>query len=181
MTRWVRLVLPAIGLLVIGFMAANVLQKVAGDRREAATRSVMPKVGLLMPDFNVKKLDGSQVTLGSLDGKPIFINFWASWCGPCQAEMPDIQSIYRERGQRISLLTINEGESVEVIKAFMKDNNLSLPVALDENGDLHGGWNFRFLPTTIIADRDGKVCLVEEAALNKQTMLNALDLAESGC
>ena len=84
------------------------------------------------------------------------LNFWASWCGPCRAEMPYIQQIYDEwQDKGLVLLTINVRESASTARQFMQSNNLSFPVLLDTNGNVTQMYNFRGIPTTFFIDEDG--------------------------
>ena len=101
---------------------------------------------------------GEMQSLGALNGKVVFLNFWATWCGPCVAEMPSMEALYnryKEKGFEILAVNCMEGEK-EVI-AFMKDNGLSFPAALDVEGKVGAAYGIQAIPTTFILDRDGKI------------------------
>lgn len=185
------LVLPLVGVLLIAGLAAGALagrlgggrsgEGGDGSRRSAVVRASTPEVGRVLPDFELATLDGRRVRADDLLGKPAFINFWATWCPPCRAEMPDIQAIYDERGRDINILAINEDEPESLVRSFIDEMKLSLPVALDVGGEVHGGWNFNTLPTSIITDKDGRICFIAPGMISRSMMDEALAKARRGC
>ena len=114
------------------------------------------RTGEPAPDFQLKNLDGQSVSLSDFQGKPVLINFWASWCSPCRDEMPYLQQIYEEwSGRGLVVLAINIGESPAEAKSFLKTHNLSLPVLLDTKQAVAGKYNIRGIPTTFFIDSGG--------------------------
>ncbi|MFC1897402.1 peroxiredoxin family protein [Chloroflexota bacterium] len=110
----------------------------------------------LAPDFQLQSLDGQTVALGNLRGKPVLINFWATWCPPCRSEMPYIQDIYEEWTDKgLVLLAINIGESSSTVRDFMQSHNLSFTVLLDTKQDVAQNYNITGIPTTLFIDKDG--------------------------
>lgn len=108
------------------------------------------------PDFQLQNLDGQSITLSDFRGKPVVVNFWATWCGPCAFEMPFIQEIYDERsGEGLIVLAINVGESASEVEQFMQNHNLSIPVLLDTDRAVSWKYNIRAFPTTFFIDKDG--------------------------
>jgi len=115
-----------------------------------------PVIGKPAPDFQLKNLDGQSISLSDFRGKPVLINFWASWCQPCVYEMPFIQEVFEEwSGQGLVVLTINIGESPSQVEEFMQSQGLSLPVLLDLKGSIAQKYNIWFIPTTFFLDKDG--------------------------
>ena len=113
-------------------------------------------VGKPAPDFQLLDLDGQTISLSDLKGKPVLLNFWASWCGPCRSEMAYLQEIYEERsGEGLVLLAINIGESSSQVQEFLQKRNLSLPVLLDTQNRVAEQYGVQFLPTTFFIDKDG--------------------------
>jgi thiol-disulfide isomerase/thioredoxin len=109
-------------------------------------------------DFSLPLLDGGARSLKDLRGKVVFLNFWATWCGPCRAEMPSMENLYSHLKSRgLEMLAVNLQEENKDVAAFMKQNNLSFPVALDRNGSIGDFYGVRAIPTTIIIDREGKM------------------------
>ena len=119
------------------------------------------QVGNLAPDFQLQSLDGQTVSLGNLRGKPVLINFWATWCPPCRSEMPYMQEIYEEWSDKgLVVLAINTGESSSKVRGFLESHGFSFPVLLD--ADLLVAlrydvvrYNKLYIPTTFFIDRDG--------------------------
>ena len=117
-----------------------------------------PQVGKLAPDFQLINLDGQSVSLGDFRGKPVLINFWASWCPPCRFEMPFIQEIYEDKewsDKGLVILAINMGESPSTAKNFMQRYSLSFPVLLDISQDVSLQYNVPPIPKTFLIDKDG--------------------------
>ena len=107
------------------------------------------KVGSLAPDFQLYNLEENPVSLINFRGMPVLINFWATWCPPCRAEMPYLQKVYEEWSAKgLALLTINIGESSSQVSEFMESYNLSFPVLLDTRNSIAEKYNIRVIPTT---------------------------------
>lgn len=110
------------------------------------------------PDFQFKGLDGQTVSLSGLKGKPVLLNFWATWCPPCRGEMPYLQQIYNDVGWKergLVILAVNIQEPAAEVSKFMTDNKLSFPVLLDTAGDAARRYNVASIPSTFIIDKDG--------------------------
>jgi len=100
------------------------------------------------------------VTLSGLKGKVVFLNFWATWCGPCRSEMPSIQALYdkyKDRG--LEILAVNGGEKASDVLAFMNENKLSFPAVLDSDNSVNRSWGVQAIPTSYLIDRDGMIIL----------------------
>ncbi|MFQ6122048.1 MAG: redoxin domain-containing protein [Dehalococcoidales bacterium] len=116
------------------------------------------QAGKLAPDFQLQSLDGQTVSLSDFRGKPVFLNFWASWCEPCRVEMPFIQEIYQDKewaDKGLVILGINLGENPSRVKQFMESYGLSFPTLLDTDQNVALKYNIRFIPTTFFIDKDG--------------------------
>jgi peroxiredoxin len=115
-----------------------------------------PWVGEPAPDFQFQGLDGQPTSLSALQGSPVLINFWATYCSPCVVEMPYLQEIYygwQEKG--LVLLAINIGESPEEVQAFLQSQGLFLPVLLDSGGAATAQYGVSRIPTTFFIDSEG--------------------------
>ena len=107
-------------------------------------------------DFELKTLDGKTVKLSDLRGKPVLINFWATWCGPCRFEMPFLQQIndsYAARG--LVLLAVDIAESPATVEKFMTELNLSLIVPMDTDKKVAKAYGIAAIPTTYFIDKNG--------------------------
>ena len=140
----------------------------------AGSEPSIATVGKAAPNFQLQNLDGQSISLSELKGKPVLVNFWATWCGPCVSEMPYIQEIYGEwSGKGLVVLTINIGDSSSEAEQFLQDHNLSLPVLLDTNKAVAQRYNIRGIPTTFFIDKDGIIQVkVIGAFPNKEAIEN---------
>lgn len=112
----------------------------------------------LAPDFTVKDLDDNDVSLSDFKGQVVFLNFWASWCGPCISEMPSIQSLYEQTEDLdVKILTLNIGESKEIAKQFIDKYNYTFHTILDPENRVAGMYGVRSIPTTYIIDKTGMI------------------------
>ncbi|AEF85926.1 redoxin [Treponema primitia ZAS-2] len=120
-----------------------------------------------MLDFSVTLADGTTINLRDLTGKLIFLNFWATWCGPCRMEMPSMEALYqRFKEDGLEILAVNVRESQKDVKAFMDEYKLSFPAALDTNGDIAANYAIEAFPTTYIIDRNGGIITRLVGAIN---------------
>jgi len=109
-------------------------------------------------DFSVVSMDGQEVNLKDFKGKVIFLNFWATWCGPCKMEVKDIDNMYKKLKKKdFVVLAVDVQEDVKKIKSFMKKNDLSFPVYLDKDGRISYQYGVRGIPTTYIIGTDWKI------------------------
>ena len=117
-------------------------------------------------DFELQDQYGNLHTLKDYEGKTIFLNFWATWCPPCRAEMPDIQKLYenysREGDEALIVLGVaapemGQEKSEEEIKAFLEENGYTYPVLMDLSGELFYQYGIQAFPTTFMIDRDGNI------------------------
>ncbi|NWJ99018.1 MAG: TlpA family protein disulfide reductase [Chloroflexi bacterium] len=119
-------------------------------------------VGDIAPDFALNQIGGGNpVQLSKFtaqQGKVVFINFWASWCQPCRDEMKDINDFYlAHKNENVQVLTINYREDEATIKSFFKDNNLIMPVVLDTEGKVAGGYKATAFPESYFIDKTGVI------------------------
>jgi cytochrome c biogenesis protein CcmG/thiol:disulfide interchange protein DsbE len=117
-----------------------------------------PRVGSLAPDFSLKGLDQQTVQLGQLRGKVVLLNFWATWCGPCSAEMPNIEQVYQGLShQDVAVLAVNQGEFADQVQGYADLYHLHFPILLDGQGKVGNLYRVQALPTTVLIDRRGIV------------------------
>lgn len=118
-------------------------------------------IGNIAPSFTLKDLDGKEASLGDYKGKKILLNFWASWCPPCRAEMPDMESFYQKyKDEGYTVIAVNaastEKNSLDA-PAFIEKNELTFPVLVDEKGSIGALYNVISLPTSYFIDSDGVI------------------------
>lgn len=116
-----------------------------------------PQKGFPAPDFTLETLAGDTLSLSGQRGAPVIINFWASWCPPCRAEMPAMQAIYNDYGEQIVLLAVNatRQDNLGDIRDFVADYSLTFPILLDADGSAYQQYGIISLPTTFFIDADG--------------------------
>lgn len=118
-------------------------------------------VGQPAPDFTLKTLDGEQVGLSQFRGRPVLINFWASWCSPCRLEMPDLVRTYethKKDGFVVLAINLTFQDSIEGAQRFADEFSMSFPVLLDETGEVTTDlYQLRGLPMSVFVDREGLV------------------------
>ena len=109
------------------------------------------------PTFELEALSGSPVSLASLRGRPLLLNFWASWCEPCRAEMPSLELLEaRHASAGLKVLAINFRETDGTVKRFVEQTGLSLTVLRDRDGGVARDYGVKIYPTTIAVDRAGR-------------------------
>lgn len=129
--------------------------------------------GDLAPDFRLETLDGSLMSLQDQRGKVVLINFWATWCDPCRAEIPDIEAVYRaRRGEGFTVLGVNSHETAGSIAPFASWMGISYPILIDGNGRVEKTYRLVGLPMSLIVDQEGiiqvrHVGLLTQAQLEK--------------
>ncbi|SDJ34130.1 redoxin domain-containing protein [Salimicrobium halophilum] len=132
------------------------------------------------PDFTLQTLGGEEVSLSDYRGTPVIINFWATWCPPCRAEMPDMEEMYQKEDD-LKILAVNMTEtesSRNAVSQFVGEFNLSFPILLDRNTDVSGLYEVGPVPTSVFVDREGKVQSVILGAMNKDLMKQRLEEME---
>jgi len=110
------------------------------------------------PDFKLKDLKGNEVSLSDYKGKKVFLNFWASWCPPCRAEMPDMEKLYQEtKDTDLVILAVNLGEDRATASKFVRDNKLNFSILLDDTTAISMKYNVASIPTSYFIDKEGNV------------------------
>lgn len=116
----------------------------------------IPLTGRLAPDFTLPQPGGGELTLADLRGKAVVLNFWATWCGPCEAEMPELQQAANEYGDEgLVVLGVNQGEPEDIVVDYLKRLGITFPVVLDEAAQVSQTYRANALPTTFFIDRNG--------------------------
>ena len=132
------------------------------------------------PDFTVYDADGNEVHLTDFVGKPIVLNFWASWCGPCKMEMPDFNEKYLELGEEVQFLMINmtdgSRETVAIASEFIKESGYSFPVFYDTKMDAANTYGAYSLPMTFFIDAEGYPVARATGAIDAETLMRGIDM-----
>ena len=133
----------------------------AGGSSEMLFGDSSPLIGTTPKSFTAKMIDGEKVTLSSLEGRVVVLDFWATWCSPCVQALPGIiKTVNAYPEDEVAFLAINQREGAETVRQFMSARNLEFPVALD-SGEIGKQLSLESLPLTILIDTQGKVAFVK--------------------
>lgn len=131
------------------------------------------------PDFALDVIhqgdEGSRIRLSNLRGKPVLLDFWASWCGPCRMQAPIVDEIAKQYAGRVHVVGVDTGDSIGAARAFARESKLSYPSVFDGDGAAAKSFGVSTLPTLVIIDRDGKVQLVRSSVMRAPAIQAALD------
>jgi peroxiredoxin len=162
-----------IGLVIIlGSMWIAFSRTLAGNTMTASQAAALEPAAISghpAPDFELKTLEGETVRLSDFKGKPVLINFWATWCGPCRAEFPDFQKASVDNAGNLVIIGINNTstDQKDQIPAFLAEFGVTFPIVLDETGETAKAYRILGLPTSIFIDRKGVVNEVFTGPINK--------------
>jgi len=155
--------------------AAIVIAGCGGDSSDG--QGITP--GSEAPDFQLQSLDGGKVSLSELRGRPVMLNFWASWCGPCRMEMPVFQEVSKDdmwKAGGLVILAVNLGESSSRVQEFVEYYGLTFPVLLDTSSKVGMMYNAATLPTTYFIDNDGIIRSIRRGAFTNRQDIDRLIL-----
>ncbi len=126
------------------------------------------------PDFTVYDIDGNPVKLSQFEGKPVVLNFWASWCGPCKSEMPEFHEAYLELGQDIHFLFVNltdgETETLETASSYIASQGYTFPVYYDTAMEAANTYYVGSIPMTYFINAEGKLIAQATGAIDRETL-----------
>jgi len=134
-----------------------------------------PEVGEPAPQFALRDPGGKVVRLSDFEGKVVWINFWASWCGPCRRELPDIQELAQEFGDEgLVVLALNDMESSETAESFWQELGLDIKILLDSSGAVGDQYRLAGLPSSFFIDREGVLKAAQPGLLTEGQMRDRL-------
>ena len=128
------------------------------------------------PDFTMLDMEGNEVTLASFFGKPIVLNFWASWCGPCKSEMPEIQEFYEQYGGDVQFILVSLDDSLETAKKFIEDEGYTFPVYFDSTFMGSYSYGASSIPLTYFIDAHGQMVAYFRGAMSESILQQGIDL-----
>jgi peroxiredoxin len=180
------IVIALIGLIGWGIYdtslsSSNKTEK-GSEVEEVATTSKDLEIGLQegnkAPNFGLKTLNGQEVKLSDMVGKKVILNFWATWCPPCKAEMPHMQEFYEEqKNNQVTILAVNlttSEKSSDNIGSFVKDYGLTFPIVLDSEGQVGQTYQAVTIPTSYIIDTKGVIQKKIVGPMDKEMMTELL-------
>ena len=162
---------------------ATVAQETAAAEETAALGETTPETqesANLAPDFTVYDLEGNAHKLSDFRGKPVLLNFWASWCGPCQMEMPDFQKFYESHGDQVHFVIVNftdgQQETVESASAFIEEKGYTFPVYYDTDIDAAMKYGVSAVPVSYFIDAEGNFVAWAQGALSADMLQQGMDM-----
>ncbi|MGM0843824.1 MAG: redoxin domain-containing protein [Bacillota bacterium] len=179
--------------VLVGLFVANIIQNQASENKmeeqvaqqlesglDVEFGSEGPGKGDAAPDFTLTTLDGEEVSLSDYQGQKVILNFWATWCPPCKAEMPHMQEYYEQYNERanvemlaVNLTTIDEGKAA--IEKFVEDYGLTFPIPLDEDGVQGTVYQAQTIPTSYMIDTSGIIQHKILGPMNKEMMIQMVE------
>ncbi len=111
----------------------------------------------LAPNFRLTSIDGKVVELKNFRGKVVVLDFWATWCKPCVAEMAELKKLYEKYHDKIVIISVNIGEPEAIVKAFVTINDINWIVVIDKTREVSAKYGIRFIPTLFIIDKKGRI------------------------
>lgn len=181
-------------LLVVAMIGTYVKQQIDEDReietaslgKEMDERKIGLKNGDTPPDFTLTSLDGEDVTLSELRGKKVVLNFWATWCPPCKAEMPHMQNYYEQNAKKdnVEIIAVNltkaerdvtEDEKIDSVMTFRESFDLTFPILLDPKNSAGLDYQVITIPTTYFIDSNGYIQRAIRGPMNAEMLKSYVD------
>ncbi|WP_188455332.1 peroxiredoxin family protein [Virgibacillus oceani] len=135
--------------------------------------------GEFAPDFELETLEGERVRLSDYKGKRVLVNFWATWCPPCRAEIPDLEKLYDKKDVTILAVNLTESEKSENnITDFVEKFGMTFPVLMDVNSDVSSAYRVQAYPTSYMIDSNGRIQFIALGAMNYDRMVQELEKME---
>ncbi|HSJ38340.1 MAG TPA: redoxin domain-containing protein [Planococcus sp. (in: firmicutes)] len=176
-----KVILGVIITAMVGWTIYDLLvsdQETAQETEVAEAETAQPEemglaVGDFAPDFELVTMDGETVRLSDYRGQRVFVNFWATWCPPCRAEMPDMQKLYEEQDVPVEILAVNltaSERSEDDVAEFVQDFGLTFPILMDINSEVVEKYKVQAYPTSYMIDTSGRISFVAPGAMNMEFM-----------
>ena len=169
---WTILIL---GSALLGGAWIFVSQEPASLAGDSSNLTEAPIAGYIAPDFTLSTIQGETLTLSDLRGQPAVLNFWASWCPPCRAEIPHFQAASLKYNGQAAILGIDQGEPLPIVADFGALMGVTYPLLLDENSAANRQYGVVALPTTIFVNADGTIKEVYTGIINQAVLEERVD------
>ena len=182
--KWIAGVIALVMLIFGAYVLYNKLMpQFKGDSISQETQNQSEQEYDTAPDFTVTDKDGKQVKLSDMKGKPVVINFWATWCHFCKVEMPDIEAMYQKYGNEVEFMIVNmtdgQRETVDTAKKFIKDEGFTFPVYFDTLYSASYNYNVTSLPATYFVNAEGQLVAAARGAVNAETLEEGINMIKN--
>ncbi len=194
--KFVLLALAFVALMIVATMGYRILSEqyapqqidsgitaskteLADDTDKATAGNSSDESSVQTADFTMQDSEGNAVTLSSFFGKPIIVNFWATWCGPCQSEMPAFDAMYEKYGEEIHFIMLNltdgSRDTVESVTKFIEDAGYSFPVYFDTSMEGAYTYSAYSIPMTLFITPDGRLVHTQMGAMSEDTLVKFVE------
>lgn len=162
---WIMLALIAAilaAILLLPSCGGRTTRGTAAESADETAATTLVGVGAAAPDFTVELFDGGELTLSSLRGKVVLLNFWATWCPPCREELSHVQAEILDRfaGKDFVMLPVSRGERRETVERFIDKTGYTFPVGLDADQSIFRKYATNYIPRNFLIGADGRVIYV---------------------
>ena len=169
--RWNLLILVV---LVFGSIWTWLNRVPASSDVSLSSRPAAPVIGYPAPDFALTTLNGEEFKLSAQRGMPVVLNFWATWCPPCRAELPELRAASERYAGQVAIVGVNQAETAATVAKSAPALGLTFPIPLDQSGSVSRVYGVRSLPTTFFIDRDGVIRQIQNGPLTETTLAQLL-------
>lgn len=143
---------------------------------EKGVRTSLPEEGDIAPSFSITLLDGGEFKLGNHKGKPMVVNFWASWCKPCRDEAPALEKVYtRYRDKGVGFIGIAIYDTEEKAREYIKEFGITFPNGLDKGGSIAEVYKIYGIPKTFIVGKDGRFTYIHMGAVTEDILIKGIE------
>lgn len=149
-----------------GFLVGHARNGTRTAETHSSAVSVGDQVGDLAPNFQLQTTTGQTVTLKSLRGHPVWLNFWATWCPWCKKEIPVVAEEYAQHHGAVDVVGVDVEEPSHTVKSYIKSHGLRYPVVLDSQGSVSASFGVTGLPTSVFIRPDGRIAEVYTGAID---------------
>lgn len=170
---YLKLILIVI--VIIGVISGAVIynQQITEHEKQQNQNSVNSnslEVGASAPDFSLTNLAGENISLSDFRGKYVLVNFWATWCPPCRAEMPDLNQFHQENKEDFVVIGVNIGDSRTKVKEFITNNGYDYPILLDQTKEVSTIYHISAIPTSYFIGPTGRIQYIKRGLISKSEL-----------
>ncbi len=167
------LLLLGVAVMGLGWIAYSQEEAASPSGEEGLTEA--PIAGYLAPGFTLTSTLGEQIVLADYRGQPVVLNFWATWCPPCRAEMPEFQSASVKYNGQVTILGVDQGEPPSIVADFGSALSITYPLLVDQENVASRDYNVTALPTTVFIDGRGVVREITTGMVSKAVLEDRIE------